>query len=108
MERLKRLPGPAKIGLVAAAVAMVLALIGIARGNVPLNPLSIVMALAISGGSWGVVAWAIATAARDVESDLAEEERVTLSPSAEALTTNGSSYPQGRTDPGAERLEQPL
>jgi hypothetical protein len=74
MHRLRGLSGPVKIGLAAAAVAMVLVLIGIARGNVPLNPLSIVMALVISGGSWGVVAWAIATAARDVESDLAVDE----------------------------------
>jgi hypothetical protein len=74
MERVKHLSGPVRIGLAAAAVAMVLVLIGLARGNVPLNPLSVVMALAISGGSWGVVAWAIATAARDVERDLAEGE----------------------------------
>lgn len=74
MDRVRGLSGPVKIGLAAAAIAMVLVLIGIARGNVPLNPLSIVMALVISGGSWGLVAWAIATAARDVESDLAESE----------------------------------
>lgn len=74
MERVRHVSGPVKIGLAAAAVAMVMVLIGLARGNVPLNPLSIIMALAISGGSWGVVAWAIATAARDVERDLAEGE----------------------------------
>ena len=74
MERVRHVSGPVKIGLAAAAVAMVMVLIGLARGNVPLNPLSIIMALAISGGSWGVVAWAIATAARDVERDLAKGE----------------------------------
>ncbi|MDW8318348.1 MAG: hypothetical protein RMN53_10960 [Anaerolineae bacterium] len=65
------LPGPVKIGLIAAGLALGLALIGIARGNVPLNPLSIALALLISAGSWGIVAWAVATAAADVEDDLA-------------------------------------
>ena len=63
-----------KIGLVAAAIAAVLVIIGIIRGNVPLNPLSILLALLISAGSWGLVAWAIATAAVDVELDVAEAE----------------------------------
>ena len=62
------------IGLAAAAIAAVLVIIGIIRGNVPLNPLSILLALLISAGSWGLVAWAIATAAVDVESDVAEAE----------------------------------
>lgn len=65
-----RLPGPVKIGLIAAGLALLLALIGIARGNVPLNPLSIALALLISAGSWGIVAWAVATAAADVDEDL--------------------------------------
>ncbi len=67
--RWKRLSLPLRIGLVAAALAILLTLIGIARGNVPLNPLSILLALLISGGSWGLVAWAVATAAVDVESE---------------------------------------
>src|SRR5512143_3750951 len=68
---------PLKLGLIFAAAGMALAIVGIFRGNVPLNPLSIFLALAISGGSWGVVAWAIATAAVDVESDIAEVEEQT-------------------------------
>jgi hypothetical protein len=71
----KRLSLPLRIGLLAAALAIMLALVGIARGNVPLNPLSILLALVISGGSWGLVAWAVATAAVDVESDVAEAEQ---------------------------------
>lgn len=74
----RRLSGPVKIGLGAAALGIVLALIGIARGNVPLNLVSIALALLISGGSWGVVAWAIATAAADVDADLAEAEQETM------------------------------
>jgi uncharacterized membrane protein len=72
MDRLKGLSGPVKIGLFAAAIAILLVIIGIVRGNVPANPLSIFLALAIGGVSWFVVAWAIATAARDVERDISE------------------------------------
>ena len=71
----KRLSLPLRIGLIAAALAILLALVGVARGNVPLTPLSIMLALLISGGSWGLVAWAVATAAVDVEADVAEAER---------------------------------
>lgn len=71
----KRLSLPLRIGLAAAGVAMALAIVGVVRGNVPANPLSIGLALLISGGSWGLVAWAVATAALDVEADIAEAER---------------------------------
>ncbi len=65
---------PVRIGLGFAAAGFVLAVIGILRGQVPLNPLSILMALAISAGGWFLVSWAIATAAVDVERDLEETE----------------------------------
>ena len=64
---------PVKIGLAFALVAVVLVLIGIGRGNVPLNPASIAMALLIGGGFWFLVAWAVATAAVDVEHDIREQ-----------------------------------
>lgn len=70
----RRLSGPMKVGIGAAAVAIVLVVIGIFRGNVPLTPTSILLALVISAGSWGLVAWAIATAAVDVDSDVAAAE----------------------------------
>ena len=53
-----RLGLPARVGLICAALGMILAIVGIIRGNVPLNPASILLALLISGGSWGVVSWA--------------------------------------------------
>ena len=77
--QLSRLSGPVKIGLAAAVIAIFLVIIGIIKGTVPSNPLSMLMALLISGLSWFVVAWAIATAARDVETDLAEIEDETTS-----------------------------
>ncbi|NOX63367.1 MAG: hypothetical protein GXP42_15695 [Chloroflexi bacterium] len=67
---ISKLSGPLKIGLLFALLGVALVVVGIVRGTVPPNPLSIFMALLIGGGSWGVVAWAIATAARDVEQDL--------------------------------------
>ena len=65
---------PLKVGLSAAAVGLILATVGILRGEVPLNPISILLALLISGGAWGLVAWAVATAAVDVEADVAAAE----------------------------------
>jgi len=62
---------PLRVGVVFAVIAMLLAVVGIVRGNIPLNPVSILLALLISGGSWGVVSWAVATAVMDVEEDVA-------------------------------------
>jgi len=67
-----RLRGPVRIGLVCAGLGILLAVIGILRGTVPANPLSIFLALLISGGSWGIVSWAIATAAADVAEETAQ------------------------------------
>ena len=65
---------PQRVGMICAAVGLILAVVGILRGNVPANPLSIFLALLISGGGWGVVSWAVATAAVDVEQDVAAGE----------------------------------
>ncbi len=69
-----RLSLPVRVGLICAGLAMLLAIVGIIRGNVPLNPLSIFLALVISGGSWGVVSWAVTSAIVDVEQKPATEE----------------------------------
>jgi hypothetical protein len=63
---------PVLIGLVFGAIGIALTFVGIARGNVPTQPASIAIALLIGGGVWFLVAWAVATAARDVEQDLQE------------------------------------
>ncbi len=72
--RFARLSLPLRVGLICAALGIILAIVGILRGNVPLNPLSIFLALLISGGTWGVVSWAVTTAVVDVERDIAEGE----------------------------------
>lgn len=66
-------PLPLRVGLAFAAAGIILAIGGIIRGTVPAQPLSILLALLISGGSWGVVSWAVTTAIVDVETDLAQD-----------------------------------
>ena len=63
---------PVKIGLAFGALGLLLTLVGILRGNVPLRPANILVALLIGGGVWFLVNWAVATAAVDVEDDLAQ------------------------------------
>lgn len=64
---------PVKIGLGFAAAGLLLTFVGILRGQVPLAPLNIAIALSIGGGVWFVVAWAVASAAVDVEKDVEDE-----------------------------------
>ena len=66
-----KLSTPLKIGLAFGLIGIALTVVGIVRGSVPPNPASIAMALLIGGGVWFVVSWAVATAAVDVEEDLA-------------------------------------
>ncbi len=69
---MRRLSVPVKIGLLFGGLGLLLTVIGILRGNVPRAPLNILVALAIGGGVWFLVAWAVATAAVDVERDIQE------------------------------------
>jgi hypothetical protein len=69
----QRLNGPTKIGLVFAAVGILLTVIGVFRDpTTPVSAWSLGMGALISGGTWGVVSWAIATAAVEVERDVAK------------------------------------
>lgn len=63
-----------KVGLLFGLIGLALTVVGIVRGTVPANPASMAIALLIGGGVWFVVAWAVATAAVDVEQDLAETQ----------------------------------
>lgn len=73
---MSKLSVPLKIGLAFGALGLLLTLVGILRGNVPPNPASIAMALLIGGGVWFLVSWAVATAAVDVERDVAASDRM--------------------------------
>lgn len=67
-----RLPGPVKIGLVVGLVGALLTVFGLLKGDfAPLTLRSLLLGVLIGGGSWGVVSWAIATAASEAlpESD---------------------------------------
>jgi hypothetical protein len=71
----KKLGGPVKIGLVLGFVGALLTVVGLLAGNlVPLSVRSLVLGIILGGGSWGVVSWAIASAAVDAMED-SEEAR---------------------------------
>jgi hypothetical protein len=72
-----RLSGPVKIGIFFGGLAIVMAVVGLIKGSAtaPLTARSLIMAIVISGGTWGLVSWAIATAAVDVERDVADAEK---------------------------------
>jgi hypothetical protein len=79
MQRLKnwwqRREGPVKVGLVFAALGIILTIVGIIRDpTTPATLWSIGMGSLISGGVWGLVSWAIATAAMEVEEDIRQAE----------------------------------
>lgn len=69
MRRLwARLSGPVKIGLVFGLLGALLTVFGILGGDLaPLTARSLLLGILIGGGSWGVVSWAIASAASDSE-----------------------------------------
>jgi hypothetical protein len=70
--RLRALSGPMKIGLAFATLGGLLAGIGwfVNPEFAARTLVSFVLAVGISSVTWGVVAWAIATAAFDVEKDV--------------------------------------
>jgi len=66
IQRWRRLGGAVKIGLVVGLVGAVLTVVGLLMGNLaPLTARSLVLGVLLGGGSWGVVAWAIAAVAAD-------------------------------------------
>ncbi len=65
------LHGPVLIGLVAALIAIALSVFGMVRNPdaTPLNLRSLLLVIVLAGGSWGLIAWAIATAAVEAGKD---------------------------------------
>jgi hypothetical protein len=77
----RRLDGPLKVGVSCAILGIVLTIIGILRDpTTPVTAWSIGVGSLIAGGVWGLVSWAIATAAVEVEEDVsqAQQEAETL------------------------------
>jgi hypothetical protein len=71
----RKLDGPLKIGLIFALSGIVLTIIGIFRDpTTPVTAWSLGVGSLISGGVWGIVSWAIATAAADVEQDVRQSQ----------------------------------
>jgi hypothetical protein len=71
----QRMSGPLKIGLVFAVLGISLTIIGILRDpTTPITAWSLIVGSLISGVTWGLVSWAIATAAVEVETDVAEAQ----------------------------------
>ncbi len=65
------LHGPVLIGVVAALIAIGLSVFGMVRNPdaTPLNIRSLLLVVVLAGGSWGLIAWAIATAAVEAGKD---------------------------------------
>jgi hypothetical protein len=71
----QRMSGPLKIGLICAGLGIILTIIGILRDpTTPTTAWSLGMGSLISGFTWGLVSWAIATAAVEVENDVRENQ----------------------------------
>ncbi len=65
------LRGPLLVGIVAALIAIILSLYGMLTNPdaTPLTLRSFLLVVLIAGGSWGLIAWAIATAAVEAGKD---------------------------------------
>ena len=65
------LHGPVLIGVIAALIAIALSVFGMIRNpeGTPLNVRSLLLVVVLAGGSWGLIAWAIATAAVEAGRD---------------------------------------
>lgn len=65
------LRGPVLVGVIAALIAIALSLYGMLTNPnaTPLTLRSFLLVVLIAGGSWGLIAWAIATAAVEAGKD---------------------------------------
>ncbi len=90
-----RLNGPLKIGLVIGLLGALLTVIGLVQGNfAPLTLRTLLLGILLGGGSWGLVSWAIASAAADVTGSAAEG----ATDPAAADTRTATADPMATTD----------
>ena len=81
----QRLDGPLKVGISCAVLGIVLTIVGILRDpTTPVSIWSIGMGSLIAGSVWGLVSWAIAMAAVEVEEDVRQAQTETESEPASA------------------------
>jgi hypothetical protein len=64
---------PLAVGLTAAAVAITLTLAGLWRGGL-LTWRNSLLGIALGGGTWGIIAWAVAYTVRLVDEDMESGE----------------------------------
>jgi hypothetical protein len=84
-----------KIGLSFAALGIVLTIIGIFRDpTTPVTAWSLGVGSLISGGVWGLVSWAIATAAVEVEKDVSQAETAAMVEDRNAESSEQESNPE--------------
>jgi hypothetical protein len=70
MKRWGRLSRPVQIGLALGLIGALLTVVGLFTGSfAPLTLRSVILGVLLGGGSWGVVSWAIASAASDALAD---------------------------------------
>ena len=67
------LSGPALVGVLFAALAIILAWVGLWREH-NLSLRNILLGVVLGGGTWGLISWAIATAVAQVEEDIASDD----------------------------------
>ena len=73
-DRWGQLNGPLKIGISFALTAIILTIIGVFRDpGTPITLWSLSIGSLLSGLTWGLISWAVATAAVLVERDVATD-----------------------------------
>ncbi|MCB0194056.1 MAG: hypothetical protein KDJ65_19045 [Anaerolineae bacterium] len=77
----QRFDGPLKVGISFAIIGIVLTIVGIFRDpTTPITVWSLTVGSLISGVVWGLVSWAIATAAVEVEADVQQAQEAENTP----------------------------
>jgi hypothetical protein len=76
------LSGPVLVGVIFAALAIVLTWAGLWREH-NLSLRNVLLGAALGGGTWGLISWAIAAAVAQVEDDIASDDHQSNDPTAQ-------------------------